>query len=247
MCNVQSFSLPVATLTLCSRPRQRLAKGQDKRETREAHLILPGVQESVREWTLTLLRQLPLGELESWRTPKSSVSNYRGQNPLVWRNHYIIENLLKLRCLKWARITHLDIWNTSYGQKKGRKSNWQFDSRPLKVKNRPDFLVFRWRATYRWKALDESYNFALYFISIRGFHAKLWGSKVARVPTLAISGLALGSPGTKCHLNVSLVERHRVYYKGEGGGFPQVWAVVSLVSPNLTVVHPNTKSAPTMH
>jgi hypothetical protein len=25
---------------------------------------------------------------------------------------------------------------------------------------------------------------------------------------------------------------HRVYYKGEGGGFPQVWAVVSLVCPS---------------
>jgi hypothetical protein len=30
----------------------------------------------------------------------------------------------------------------------------------------------------------------------------------------------LGSPETKCHLDVSLVERHRVYYKGEGGDFP---------------------------
>jgi len=48
---------------------------------------------------------------------------------------------------------------------------------------------------------------------------------------LAISGLPLGSPGTKSHLDVGLVERHRVYYKGEGGGFPQVWAVVSLGSP----------------
>jgi hypothetical protein len=37
-------------------------------------------------------------------------------------------------------MTHLDISNTSYGQKKGRESNWQFDSRPLKVKNRPEFL-----------------------------------------------------------------------------------------------------------
>jgi hypothetical protein len=36
----------------------------------------------------------------------------------------------------------------------------------------------------------------------------------------------------KCHLDVGLVERHKVYYKGEGGGFPQVWAVVNLVSPN---------------
>jgi hypothetical protein len=28
-------------------------------------------------------------------------------------------------------------------------------------------------------------------------------------------------PGTKCHLDVGLVERHIVYYKGEGGGFPK--------------------------
>jgi hypothetical protein len=31
---------------------------------------------------------------------------------------------LKLRCLKWAHIAHLDIWNTNYNQKKGRESNW---------------------------------------------------------------------------------------------------------------------------
>jgi hypothetical protein len=43
------------------------------------------------------------------------------------------------------------------------------------------------------------------------------------------------------------VERHRVYYKGEGDGFPQVWAVVSLVSPSLPMVRVSTKSAQTMH
>jgi hypothetical protein len=78
-----------------------------------------------------------------------------------------------------------------------------------KVGNRLDFLACRWRATYRWKALDESYNFALNFISIGGLYTKLWGPKVAEVPTLKISGL----PKTKCHLDVGLVERHRVYYK----------------------------------
>jgi len=56
-----------------------------------------------------------------------------------------------------------------------------------------------------------------------------------------------GNPGTKCHLDVGLVERHKVYYKGEGGGFPQVRAVVSLVSLRLPVAHLNTKNAPTMH
>jgi len=40
-----------------------------------------------------------------------------------------------------------------------------------------------------------------------------------------ISGLPFGSPGTKCHLNVGFVERHKVYYKGEGDGFPQVRVV----------------------
>ncbi len=85
--------------------------------------------------------------------------------------------------------------------------------------------------TYRWKALDENYNFVLDLISIKGLHAKLWHTKVAGVSTLAISGLSLGSLGTKSHLDVCPVERCRVYYKGEGGGFPQVRVVVSLVCP----------------
>jgi hypothetical protein len=129
----------------------------------------------------------------------------------------------------------------------GRESNCQFDSRPLKVRNRPNFLMCTWCATYCWKDLNKSYNFVLDFISIGGLHTKLWGPKITRVPTLAISGLPLGSPETKSHLDVGLVERHKVYYKGEGDGFPQVRAVVSLVNSNLPVACPNTKSAPTMH
>ncbi len=68
-----------------------------------------------------------------------------------------------------------------------------------------------------------------------------------RVPRLGISELPLGSPGTKCHLDVGLVERHKVCYKGEGGGFPQARAMVNLVSPNLLVARPSTKSVSTMH
>jgi len=41
------------------------------------------------------------------------------------------------------------------------------------------------------------------------------------VPTLGISGFPLGSPGRKNHLDVGLMEKHKVYYKGEGGGFPK--------------------------
>jgi hypothetical protein len=148
---------------------------------------------------------------------------------------YINGKLLKRRCLKWARIAHLDIWNKSYDQKKGRESNSResasFDSRPLKVRNRPKILSFRQRATYRWKALDKSYNFVLDRISIRGLLAKLWGSKVPRVPQGGISGLPADSPGKKSHLDVVSAERCREYYKREGGGFPQVRAVVSFVCP----------------
>ncbi len=87
-----------------------------------------------------------------------------------WDVLYIMRKLLKRKCLKWARIAHSDICNTSYGQKKGRESNSQesasFDSRPLKVENRPEILGCRERATYRWKGLDETYNFSLNCIAI---------------------------------------------------------------------------------
>jgi hypothetical protein len=68
------------------------------------------------------------------------------------------------------------------------------DSRPLKVKNRPDLLGFRSRATYRWKALDEGYNFALDRTAIRGLQKKLCALKVPGVLVDGISGLPRGSP-----------------------------------------------------
>ncbi len=41
----------------------------------------------------------------------------------------------------------------------------------------------------------------------------------------------LGVLGQKVHLDVGPVDKHRIYYKGEGGDFPQVRAVVRLVCP----------------
>jgi hypothetical protein len=93
--------------------------------------------------------------------------------------------------------------------------------------------------------LDKDYNVASNFILIEGLHKKLWAPKVTIKPTLGISGLPLGSPGTKWHFGVGPVARYIIYYKGEGGGFPQVWVVVSFVSPCLHVACPNTKSTQT--
>ncbi len=76
--------------------------------------------------------------------------------------------------------------------------------------------------TYRWKALDKGYNFALDLIVIKGFHTKVCAPKVAGIPTMGIPGLPLGNPKTKCHLDVAPMESCREYYKGEGGGFHQV-------------------------
>jgi hypothetical protein len=94
---------------------------------------------------------LEMGTWESSETLESLEFDCEGQNSLPWGVLYIIGKLLKCRCPKWACMTHLNICNTSYGQKNGRESNWQFDSRPLKVR--------RWRAICCWKALDEGYNF----------------------------------------------------------------------------------------
>jgi hypothetical protein len=41
-----------------------------------------------------------------------------------------IGKVFKFRCLKCSRIAHLDLICMSYDQKKGWKSNWEFDSRP---------------------------------------------------------------------------------------------------------------------
>ncbi len=135
-------------------------------------------------------------------TPKFSEGDCKGETHRVKELFISLENYWSVKCLKWACMTHLDIWNTSYGQKKGRESNWQFDSRPLKVKNQPDFLACRWCATYHWKALDEGYNF-IDLIAIGGLHTKLWGPKVVGVLIWGISGLPFGSPETKCHLHVT--------------------------------------------
>jgi hypothetical protein len=226
----------------CRNPSLRLAtkaracKGVGQKWARESHFMLPRVQDSVKEWTPTFPSELPLWELESQWTFKSSEGDCRGQNLLDWKILYIIGKFLKCKCLKWACMTHLGTENTNYGRKKGHESNCQFDSRPLKVKNCPNYLACRWHVTYHWKAVNKGYNFVLDLTSIRVLHTKLWASKVAGVPIL-----------TKWHLGAGPMAKHKVYYKGKGGGFPQIRAVVSLMSPCLPVAHPCTKSVPIMH
>jgi hypothetical protein len=131
----------VATLALGSRPMQGLARARAQKPM------------SVGECELTFPNELSLClGVESQWISKTSENDCKGQNPSPWGILYTIGKLLKRRCPKWARMTHLDIWNTSYDQKKNRELNWQFDSRPREVENLPDPIVCRWRV---WHIIEN--------------------------------------------------------------------------------------------
>jgi len=83
-------------------------------------------------------------DLESSRTPECLEFDNRGQNTSHWGVLGVIEKVLKFRCPKCPRIGHLDICSPSYGKKKGRESNWQFDS----LGNRPLPNIRIWSATW---------------------------------------------------------------------------------------------------
>jgi len=144
--------------------------------------------------------------LESSGTPATSELDSRAQNTSPWDVLYTVGKALKCRCRKWPRMSHLDIYNTSYDQKKGRESKWQFDSRPQKVGNRPDPGVCKWSVTHRWRALEKSYKFALDRIPIRGLSWELWMPKVSGVQIRTISRLLFESPENKSHSDAGAAE-----------------------------------------
>jgi hypothetical protein len=176
-----------------------------------------------------------VGDLESSGTPECLKFDSKAQNSSHWGVLGFIEKVLKRRYRKWPRIGRLDICSPSYGQKKGRESNWQFDSRPLKVGNRPlSDIWFRVRQVVekistRATTLIQT---SLRSDSAVGSYELPKSRDYNRDSFGTISGLQLGSPGKKSHLDVASAESCREYYKGEGGGFPRVWAVVCHVSPS---------------
>ncbi len=187
-------------------------------------------------WLLHYCRNLTLRECEdetytpktgTWESseiPETLEFNCRGQNTSHWGVFYIIGNLLKFKCRKWARMGHLDIYNTSYGKKKNTKSRGSTCPRCVQVEcNTP---------------------FTSDLISIGGLSKELWACEVPRVQIGIVLRLLLGNPKTKSHSDVGAVERHREYYMGEGGAFPWIRPVVSLMRLELPVACPNIKGAP---
>jgi hypothetical protein len=107
MAFVTSFVI-VATLALGSRPRRRLARVWAKRSVGECEDEDPHskVSSHFGSWS-------PNG-LPNFQKEIAEV-----KTPCIEEFFYIIGKILKCRCLKWACMTHLDIYNTSHGKKKG--------------------------------------------------------------------------------------------------------------------------------
>jgi hypothetical protein len=71
--------------------------------------------------------------------------------------------------------------------------------------------------------------------------------KVVEVPIMGILGLPFGSLRTKCHLDVGLVKRYIIYYKGKVVASPKsrLWWVLWVGVCLWWVLAP--KNVPTMH
>ncbi len=151
-----------------------------------------------------------MGTWESSGTPENSEFDFRGQNTLPWGVLYAVGKVLKHRCRKWPCMSHSDIFSTSYVEKKGWESNWQFDSRPrcvqvecdkpLRSSQRELQVCFRPHPNQRSEqgvtSCQNPKN-----PNWDNFETPPWEGLGFRV-----SGLLLGSLGKKCHLDVGAAE-----------------------------------------
>ncbi len=158
-------------------------------------------------------------DLESSGIPEFLEFDSKAQNTLHWDVLGVIGKVLKRRYRKWPRIDHLDICSPSYGQKKGRESNWQFDSRPLKVENRL-FPTSELRVGYVVEKISPRATSLVQTLSRLDFAVGSCELPKSQDSTLdnfgTISGLqprSPGSPGKKWHSGVGAVECHIIYYR----------------------------------
>jgi hypothetical protein len=75
----------------------------------------------------------------------------------------------------------------------------------------------------------------------QSFSNKIMGPQSHKSPNFENFDIPIWESQDKMSFGASLMARHKVYYKGEGGGFPQVQAIVNLVNPCLPVLRSCTK------
>jgi hypothetical protein len=139
-----------------------------------------------------------VGDLEFSETPECLEFDCKAQKTSHWGVLDVIGKVLKRRYRKWPRIGHLDIRSPSYGQKKGRESNWQFDSWPLKIDlfSTSDLRVRHvvGKSSTRATTLVQTSSQSDYAI---GSYELPKSGDSTRDNFGTISGLQLGSPGKK--------------------------------------------------
>jgi hypothetical protein len=169
------------------------------------------------------------GNLESSGTREISELELKGQNTSHWGVLCVIGKVLKCRCLNWPRIGHLDICSPSYGQKKGWEVVW-LPTTKSRESTSSQRLQREWDT-----ALESSRRELQLWFKPRPDPSSGQEVMVPQSPGSpnrdsfgTVSGLLLGSR----HLDVASARSCREYYKGEGGGFPRVRAMVNQVSPS---------------
>jgi len=115
--------------------------------------------------------------------------------------HDNIKKVLKRRCFKCHRIVHLDLLCISYDQKKGRKSNWKFDTRP-QIPWKQRSMRSNWNVLY---TIGNIFSRVIRYCPRTliktwfeiNMNVQCFG--IIRIPIL---GLPLGSPREKWHLDI---------------------------------------------
>jgi len=161
-----------------------------------------------------------------------------------WRVLYIIGNLLKCRCLKWAHMTHLDIWNTSYGGSGIKLVIWLLTIKNKELTQFPsmqgecEILLERFRQGLQlcfWLHLKPRFAHKVMgpqshrSFNFRNFGTPIWESR-DKMP------FGCGPRGEA----QSILQRGRWW-------LPPSLGYGESCESELPVAHPSTKSAPTMH
>ncbi len=69
-----------------------------------------------------------------------------------------IEKALHRKCLKCPHIVHFNLICMSYDQKKGKESNWEFDSQRQFLRKQGSNEVQLGHVIHHWKDLFEGYK-----------------------------------------------------------------------------------------
>ncbi len=100
----------------------------------------------------------------------------------------------------------------------------------IKSQESPWFIFVQVACHISLESYWKIHNFFSDLTSIGGLHKKLWASKVSKVPFWELYDSQLENLGTKWHLDAGPMVKHKKHYKVEGDGFPQIHAMMSLVS-----------------